>query len=119
MKDMQLIERNKKERVLVAVIELKRQKDERWEAAEMTEEIKELVKASGGEVKDTILCRIDKPTASILIGEGKAEEIALRCQQGDIDTVVFSEDLKGSQQRNLEELIKLKTIDRTQLILDI
>ena len=37
----------------------------------------------------------------------------------DIDVVVFSEDLSGTQQRNLEEIIKIKTIDRTQLILDI
>jgi len=36
-----------------------------------------------------------------------------------IDTVIFSHDLKGSQQRNLENIIKVKTIDRTQLILDI
>ncbi|MCM8763442.1 MAG: GTPase HflX, partial [Candidatus Omnitrophica bacterium] len=37
----------------------------------------------------------------------------------DIDTVIFSHDLSGTQQRNLEEIIRRKTIDRTQLILDI
>jgi GTP-binding protein HflX len=115
---MYLLDRNKKERVLVAVVSFKHQTED-WTVEQIKDEMKELVKASNGEVIDTIACRIDRPTASILIGEGKAEEIALRCQGGDIDTVIFSEDLKGSQQRNLEEIIKLKTIDRTQLILDI
>ena len=41
------------------------------------------------------------------------------CQAQDINTVIFSHDLKGSQQRNIEEILDVKTIDRTQLILDI
>lgn len=118
MKHMYLLDRNKKERVLVVVIDFKRDRSD-WTAEQTKEEMAELVKASNGEVIDTIMCRVDRPSARCLIGEGKVDEIALRASQGDVDTVIFSEDLKGSQQRNLEEVIKLKTIDRTQLILDI
>ena len=52
-------------------------------------------------------------------GEGKVKEISALCDAERIHTVIFSHDLKGSQQRNLEEALHVKTIDRTQLILDI
>ena len=107
-----------REKVLVVVVEI-RQKVIPWSAEDIRREMEELVFASGGEFVDSIVCRIDKPTASSLIGQGKVEEIANFCMNNPIDTVIFSQDLKGSQQRNLEEVIKKKTIDRTQLILDI
>ena len=119
MKKEELVTRSKKEQVLLVVVEYKRHKIDSWTVDQTIDELKELVKACSAEAVDNIVCRLDKPTARTLIGEGKVEEIAQRCAQGDIDTVIFSEDLKGSQQRNLEEVIKKKTIDRTQLILDI
>lgn len=81
--------------------------------------MRELVKACGGEVVEEVLAPINKPSASLLITEPKAKEIALIADMRDADTVIFSHDLKGSQQRNLEEIVHAKTIDRTQLILDI
>jgi len=66
-----------------------------------------------------MICYIAKPTANLLIGEGKVDEIAHLAQLHKADTVIFSHELKGSQQRNLEEVIKCRVIDRTQLILDI
>ena len=54
-----------------------------------------------------------------LITKGKVEEIKALCGPGGIDCVVFSADLKGSQKRNLEEDFGVKTLDRTQVILDI
>lgn len=106
-----------REKVLLAVVDLKKRED--WPVGEVASELEELVKACGGEVVEKVMCPLKAPTASTLIGEGKVEEIALLCQIQKIDTVIFSHDLKGSQQRNLEEIIKAKTIDRTQLILDI
>jgi GTP-binding protein HflX len=82
-------------------------------------EMEELVLASGVEVVDNITCLCDKPTPNLLIGKGKAEEIGLLAQELDVESVIFSRDLSGTQQRNLEEAIGKKTIDRTQLILDI
>ncbi|MCU0651278.1 MAG: GTPase HflX [Candidatus Omnitrophica bacterium] len=62
---------------------------------------------------------MDDPTPTYFIGKGKAEEISMIAQETQADAVIFSHDLSGTQQRNLEDVIGRKTIDRTQLILDI
>jgi GTP-binding protein HflX len=108
----------KKESILLVVIEFKAQKKE-WPAEDILNEMTELVVACGGEVIDAVTCHEQRPTASHLIGEGKIKEIAHLLGLYEIDTVIFSHDLKGSQQRNIENVLKVKTIDRTQLILDI
>ena len=54
-----------------------------------------------------------------MLTHGKVQEIAALCQAGGVDSVVVSCDLKGTQQRNLEADFGLKTLDRTQVILDI
>ena len=107
-----------KEKILIVVVDFKGEVKD-WSAEDNLQEMKDLVAACNGEVVDGLICRIPKPTATYLIGEGKVEEIALLCSANPVDTVVFSQDLKGSQQRNLEEAIKKRIIDRTQLILDI
>jgi GTP-binding protein HflX len=107
----------KKEKVLLVVVDEKRKKT--WSVEKVMQELQELVVACSGEVIDIIVSRIERPTASLFIGEGKVTEIASLCCGREVDTVVFSHDLKGSQQRNLEEILEVKTIDRTQLILDI
>ncbi len=105
------------EKVLLAAVEIKGQ--ETWILSEVLEEMKALVMACQGEVIESVVCRLSKPTAATLIGKGKVQEIAALCASSKVDTVIFSHDLKGSQQKNLEEAFKVKTIDRTQLILDI
>lgn len=109
-------ERDTRERVLVVVLDLR---DKDWTANQILQEMKELVVASGGRVEDSVVCRVDKFSARNLIGEGKLADIAALCKEKEFDTVIFSYDLKGSQQRNVEDALQLKTIDRTQLILDI
>jgi GTP-binding protein HflX len=106
------------ERVLLVIVDHKKEQDG-WPVEDIGHELKELIEDCRGEVVQTVYSRIDKITASYYIGAGKAQEIAALCAALTVDTVVFSQDLKGSQQRNLEEVIKAKTIDRTQLILDI
>ncbi len=106
-----------KEKVLMAVVN-ERQRDG-WSLQEITDELEDCVQACRGEVVEKVVCRMDHPNPAYLIGEGKVEEIALICAEQKIDTVVFSRELKGSQQRNLEEKLGVKTIDHTQLILDI
>jgi GTP-binding protein HflX len=90
-----------------------------WSLEDLAEELEQLASTSGAEAIDNITCICEKPTPNFFIGKGKVEEIALICQEEAIDTVIFSHDLSGTQQRNLEEIIGKKTIDRTQLILDI
>jgi len=106
-----------KERVLLAIVDYKRHNG--WPLEEMTKEMEELVLACRGEVIQSVHCPVDKPNPAYLIGEGKVHEIADLSHIHKINTVVFSDDLKGTQQRNIEEILEVKTIDRTQLILDI
>jgi GTP-binding protein HflX len=106
-----------RERTLVIVVDDRQ--DKGWLAEDIADEMAELVRACRGEVVGVAFCRGDHPTAAYLIGRGKVDEIAGICQATDVKTVVFSQDLKGSQQRNLEDALHVKTIDRTQLILDI
>jgi GTP-binding protein HflX len=77
------------------------------------------VRSCGAQILENINCVIAKPAANFFIGTGKAQEIAYLSHQQGADLVIFSHDLSGTQQRNLEEVIGRKTIDRTQLILDI
>lgn len=108
---------NSKEKVLGVIVDFKQ--THAWAMEDLVYEMKELVAACGAEMVDHTICKLSKPNASSLIGEGKVQEIANAASVMKVDTVVFSSDLKGSQQRNLEEALKVKTIDRTQLILDI
>lgn len=105
------------EKVLLVVIDFRKTRD--WPLKDVADELHGLVTSCGGEVIDIVLCKSIDPSPAFLIGEGKVKEIAELCLTKDIDTVIFSQDLKGSQQRNLEEVFDTKTIDRTQLILDI
>ncbi|MDP2939724.1 MAG: GTPase HflX [Candidatus Omnitrophota bacterium] len=105
------------ENVLLVTVDLHEKNT--WPPEDIQRELAELTKSSGANVADEIICFRQRPTPNLLIGSGKAEELALLCEEKAIDTVIFSTDLSGTQQRNLEEIIKAKTIDRTQLILDI
>jgi GTP-binding protein HflX len=106
------------EKALLVTIRLKSERDN-WRMEDMAQELEELTATCGTEVVDNVTYILEKPTANFFIGTGKAEEIALLCDELGADTVIFSRDLSGTQQRNLEELLAKKTIDRTQLILDI
>ena len=106
-----------KEKVVLAVVD-QRGRDG-WLPQEIAQELESCVEACQGKVVETVLCRADKPNPAYLIGKGKVAEIAALCADQQIDTVVFSANLKGSQQRNLEEMLDVKTIDYSQLILDI
>lgn len=106
------------ERALLVSIKLKSEK-EYFRIEDAALELEELAFACGVEVVDNTICHCDKPTPNLFIGSGKAEELSLYSQEKGIDTLIFSHDLSGTQQRNLEEIIGRKTIDRTQLILDI
>jgi GTP-binding protein HflX len=106
-----------KENALLVTVDLREKNT--WLPEDVQEEMAELIRSCGGNVVEKIICYRQKPTPNLLIGSGKAEELAQVCQEKPIDTVIFSSDLSGTQQRNLEEIIQRKTIDRTQLILDI
>jgi len=90
-----------------------------WSPEDETAEMRHLIATCGGEVVHTVICKTQPPTASHMLTKGKVEEIAALCKGGGIDAVIVSCDLKGTQQRNLEADFGVKTLDRTQVILDI
>lgn len=83
------------------------------------EELKELVRASNGEAKFTVVQNGLSINSKYFIGSGKSEEIKELAENNDIDLVVFNHELSGSQIKNLEDIIDRKIVDRTGLILDI
>jgi GTP-binding protein HflX len=106
------------ERALLVTVDLESEQN-RWSPEDVAAELEELVSTCGVMTVDNLNCVREKPTPNLFIGKGKAEEIAIFAQEKNVDTVIFSQDLSGTQQRNLEEIIGKKTIDCTQLILDI
>src|SRR6266850_821276 len=60
-----------------------------------------------------------KPDPATFIGSGKVASLAAACDEADVDVVIFDNELTPAQQRQLEERLERKVIDRTQLILDI
>ncbi|MDI6606752.1 MAG: GTPase HflX [Candidatus Omnitrophota bacterium] len=106
------------ERALLVTVELNSQKD-KWPLEDIVSELEELVHTCRVEAVDNITCICNKPTPNLFIGSGKARELALLAEEFKVDVLIFSHDLSGTQQRNLEEVLGRKTVDRTQLILDI
>jgi len=105
------------EKALLVTINVESEKN-LWPIEDVAYELEELVEAASVEVINNITCTIEKPTANFFLGRGKTEEIGFLAQD-DVDAVIFSHDLSGTQQRNIENVVGKKVVDRTQLILDI
>ena len=82
-------------------------------------ELEELVKATGAEVVGVVTQNIDKYSPKFLIGTGKIQEIKDMIPKLEANVVVFNDELSGVQLRNIEDELKVKILDRTNLILDI
>jgi GTP-binding protein HflX len=82
-------------------------------------ELAALAKTAGSEVLEGLIQRRDKPDTATYVGSGKARELRQVVIDTDADTVVCDGELTPGQLRQLEELVKVKVIDRTALILDI
>ncbi len=89
------------------------------EVRDAAAELEDLCLSAGLQITRSLVFRQRAPQAPLLIGKGKAEEIRALVEKDAADTVVMESELSSSQQRNLEKLLGAKTIDRTQLILDI
>lgn len=89
------------------------------ESQESLEELKRLAETAGAQVVGMFLQKRDKPDGALFIGRGRAEELARECQALDADLCILDEELTGIQTRNLEDILRVKVIDRTTLILDI
>lgn len=93
--------------------------DDKYDLEINLRELEELTQAAGGEVVAVTYQNIKKIEASTYIGMGKAEEIREIVKNSDANIVIFDNELSGSQIRNLENIIGVRIVDRTNLILDI
>ena len=82
-------------------------------------ELAALAETAGSQVLDGMLQRRAKPDPSTYLGSGKAAELAAVVAATGADTVIVDTELATSQRRSLEDIVKVKVVDRTALILDI
>jgi GTP-binding protein HflX len=102
--------------VLINVATTRREKEE---AEESMLELAGLARAAGAEVVATIFQVRDKFNPRYFVGTGKVSEIAGLREELGADLIIFDHTLSPGQQRNLEDRVRAKILDRTQLILDI
>ncbi len=86
---------------------------------EYLEELAFLVDTAGGIVKDVFTQKLGHPDRATFVGTGKLDEIKAYVDAEEIDIVVFDDELSPSQLRNIERELKVKILDRSNLILDI
>lgn len=94
--------------------------DEESKVMEYLDELEFLAETAGATKDKKFVQRLDRPDNATYIRSGKLQEIADYCEQNDIKYVIFDDELSGTQQRNIEKIIKTSSvIDRTSLILEI
>ncbi|HMM83175.1 MAG TPA: GTPase HflX [Terrimesophilobacter sp.] len=93
--------------------------DDLIEAENSLRELAALAETAGAVVLDGMLQRRSQPDPSTFLGKGKAEELRDVVAAVGADTVVADAELAPSQRRALEDVVKVKVIDRTAVILDI
>ena len=86
---------------------------------EHLEELNRLVDTAGAEVVGRISQQITSPNPATLIGEGKVEEVAAAVVAAGATLVIFDEELSPVQGANLERELKVRVMDRPEVILDI
>jgi len=89
------------------------------EGERSVDELEELAKTAGIIVEGKMLQKRHSKDSAHYIGSGKLEELGELCENMDVETVIFDDELSGAQIRNIEEAIGVKVVDRTTLILDI
>lgn len=90
-----------------------------WTTEDSLEELRQLAETAGGIANYKSIQRRPKPDPALYIGKGKVQELALLIQEKQLDVCIFDDELSPAQQRNLEQALGVRIIDRTGLILDI
>ena len=102
--------------VLVAVMQ---QDQTEQQVNEYLDELAFLAETAGAKTQRKFVQKLAHPDSKTFIGKGKLEEIKTYIQGKDIRVVIFDDELSGSQITNIEKVLDCKTIDRSDLILDI
>jgi GTP-binding protein HflX len=83
------------------------------------EEMRELAYTAGVEIAGNLTQKRSEPSPTTYLGQGKAKELEAQAKAVEANVILVDDDLTPTQQRNLEEIVNLRVVDRTQLILDI
>ena len=109
--------RARPERAILVGVEIKGD-PQLWSVADSLEELGLLARTAGAEVVSSLSQRLDRRTHAYL-GKGKLEDLRDLRDEKQADVAIFDDELTPTQQRNLEESLGIKVIDRTALILDV
>ena len=112
----EIIEDNREKVVLVGLI-TQYQNEEKCN--EYLDELEFLTLTAGGKAVKRFVQKLDMPNPKTFIGTGKLEDVRQYIEANNIGTVIFDDELKSSQLRNIEKVLNVKVLDRTNLILDI
>lgn len=102
--------------VLIAII---RSTDRERQVLEYLDELEMLATTAGGVAIKRFVQKLPQMCKTTYVGSGKLAEIAAFIEENDVSTAIFDDDLTPSQMRNIEKELKVKILDRTNLILDI
>ncbi len=86
---------------------------------EYLDELEFLTYTAGGEVLKRFSQKMDKPDPKTFMGSGKINEVKEYIDKNDVTTAIFDDELSPAQQKNIEKVLQIKILDRTNLILDI
>ena len=86
---------------------------------EYLEELAFLAETAGAKAVKRFAQRLSTPDSRTFVGKGKLEEIKRYVEDKDIQLAIFDDELSGSQITNIEKVLDIKVIDRSDLILDI
>lgn len=95
------------------------QRPGQWDVLDSLEELAQLADTAGAQVCGTVWQKRESPDAALFIGRGKVQEVNFLRQEQGADMVIVDDELSPAQQRNLQQALGVKVIDRTALILDI
>ncbi len=102
--------------VLVGVIT---QNQTEAQGKEHIDELAFLAKTAGAVTYKKFLQKLQAPNPKTFLGSGKMDEVREYVAENEIDMVIFDDDLNPSQMRNVERILNVKILDRSNLILDI
>ena len=83
------------------------------------DELEELADTAGADCIGRLVQKREAPDKATCLGQGRLEELAMLCENAEADLVIFDCELTATQQRNLEDALPCRVVDRTMLILDI
>lgn len=83
------------------------------------DELEELADTAGADVLGRLMQKRESPDKATCLGQGRLEELALLAENAEADLIIFDRELTATQQRNLEDALPCRVVDRTMLILDI